>query len=112
MTSDPSASTPGNAERRQSRRRQFRGKIEIEWGSATLTATIRDIGPEGLFVELLPPLWVGARFMARVVTNPVLELDCIVRRVEPGRGIGVSFDVSEEAGKAQLKTLLASLPQV
>ena len=40
-------------ERRKFLRRKFRGKIEIEWGSAMLTGDVRDIGPQGLFVELL-----------------------------------------------------------
>ena len=99
-----------HAERRQFNRRQFRGKIEIEWGSATLTGTVLDIGPRGLFVELIPPLWVGATFLARLVVNPILQLDCTVRRAEPGRGIALSFDGLEESGKTQLEALLASLP--
>ena len=97
-------------DRRQFNRRQFRGKIEIEWGSATLTGTVLDIGPRGLFVELIPPLWVGATFLARLVVNPILQLDCTVRRAEPGRGIALSFDGLEESGKTQLEALLASLP--
>jgi hypothetical protein len=32
--------------------------------------------------------------------------------VEPGKGIGVVFEVAEENGKAQLESLLASLPAV
>ena len=99
-------------DRRQFNRRQFRGKLEIEWGSATLTGTVLDISPRGLFVELTPPLWVGATFLARLIVNPILQLDCTVRRVEPGRGIALSFDVLEESGKAQIEALLASLPRV
>ena len=99
-------------DRREFNRRQFRGKIEIEWGSATLTGTVLDIGPRGLFVELTPPLWVGARFLARLIVNPILPLDCTVRRAEPGRGIALSFDVLEKNGKAQVEALLAPLPPV
>ncbi len=101
-------STP--TERRQFHRRQFRAKLEIEWGSATLTAFVRDIGPQGLFAELTPALWVGAAFQARLILNPVLQLDCKVRRVEPSKGIAITFEVPEEGGKAQLEALLASLP--
>jgi hypothetical protein len=97
-------------DRRQFNRRQFRGKIEIEWGSATLTGTVLDIACKGLFVELTPPLWVGATFSARLMVNPIVRLNCTVRRVEPGRGIALSFDGLEESGKAQLEALLASLP--
>jgi hypothetical protein len=96
-------------ERRHFQRRKFSGKLEMEWGSAILTGEVRDIGPRGLFVELNPPLWVGARFLARLNVNPVLLLDCTVARVEAGTGIAVVFEVEEESGKAQLESLLVSL---
>src|SRR5450759_2714462 len=112
MKSDAVAGAPTGANRRQFYRKAFRGKLEIEWGSVTLTGTVQDLGPQGLFVELMPPLWMGATFRGRLIVNPVLQLDCTVRRIEPGRGIGVTFDVPEESGKAQLEALLATLPQV
>jgi hypothetical protein len=96
-------------ERRTWGRRKFDGIIEIEWGSAILKGTVRDIGPAGLFVELIPPLWVGAAFRARLNLNPVLSLDCTVARVEPQKGNAVVFEVPEEGGKAQLEALLTSL---
>ena len=99
-------------ERRQFHRRQFRAKLEIEWGAATLIATVRDIGPQGLFIELTPPLWVGAAFRAYLCVNPIIPLNCTVRRVEPGKGFAVTFEVPEESGKVQLGALLAALPQV
>jgi len=104
--------TPDHAERRHEQRRKYIGKIEIEWGSATLIGTVRDIGPQGLFIDLTPELWLGATFFARLVVQPVLLLDCKVKRVEPGRGIGVTFAIPEENGKAQLEALLAALPQL
>jgi hypothetical protein len=110
MKTESSENVPAGAERRKFQRRKFRGSIEIEWGSATLTGTACDIGPNGLFIELVPPLWVGARFLARILLSPAVRLDCVVRRAEPDRGVAVSFDVLEEAGKVQLEALLASLP--
>jgi len=100
------------SERRQFHRKRLRANLEIEWGSATLNGMVRDIGPQGLFVEIKPPLWVGAAFLARLIVNPVMVLDCTVRRVEPGRGIAVSFAVTEESVKAQLMSLLEALPQL
>jgi hypothetical protein len=41
----------------------------------------------------------------------MLELDCTVRRIEPGVGIAVTFDASRDGGKERLEALLASLPQ-
>ncbi len=110
MNIEPLADTPPAKERRQSQRRKFRGKIEIEWGSEILTGTVCDISPQGLFIELTPPLWVGATFAARVITNPVLPLVCTVRRVDPRKGIGVAFEIAEDSGKAQLEALLVDLP--
>lgn len=97
-------------ERRHFQRKKFNGKLEMEWGSAILTGEVRDIGPRGIFVELSPPLWVGARFHARLMVNPVLLLDCTAARVEAGTGIAVVFEVAEQSGKAQLESLLVSLP--
>src|SRR5712692_5965054 len=112
MTSEPPVDAPLQAERRQYNRRKFMGTLEIEWGSSTLTALVRDIGPQGLFVELTPPLWVGATFLARLALDPPLRMNCTVRRVEPGAGIAITFELPEESGKARLERLLAQLPKV
>jgi len=100
------------SERRQFHRKRFRANLEIEWGSAKLNGMVRDIGPQGMFVEINPPLWVGAEFLARLIVNPVMDLKCTVRRVEPGKGIALSFEVPDETVKVQLESLLEALPQV
>jgi len=41
--------------------------------------------------------------------NPPLTLHCVVRRVEPGRGIGASVKTTEADGDSRLKALLNSL---
>lgn len=112
MTTEPLVDATDLIERREFNRRRLVGTIEIEWGSSTLTGLVRDVGPQGLFVELTPPLWVGATFLARLVVDPPLRLHCTVRRVEPGTGIAVTFELAEESGKAQLEKLLAQLPKV
>jgi hypothetical protein len=112
MTIQPLEETITRTERRHGQRRKFRGNIEIEWGSTVLNANVRDIGPQGLFVELIPPLWIGATFHARLMLNPVLVLDCTVARVEPAGGIAVTFKVFADSGKSQLESLLQSLPAV
>src|SRR5580692_9366495 len=109
MSNLPLEETSAKNERRDFQRRKFQGNLEIEWGSAILSGTIRDIGPRGLFVELSPPLWIGAAFRARLNINPELWLECTVARVEPGTGIGVTFDIPEEGARAQLEALLMSL---
>jgi hypothetical protein len=109
MTTQPLEGRVGKPERRHFQRKKFHGKLEMEWGSAILTGEVRDIGPRGLFVELTPPLWMGARFRGRLIVNPSLILDCTVARVEPAKGFAVVFDVAEESGKEQLEALLVSL---
>ena len=112
MTSIPPTNASSGIERREFHRRKLREVLEIEWGSSTLTGMVRDIDPQGLFVELMPPLWLGATFSARLMLNPILQLNCTVRRVEPGKGNAVTFNLTEESGKAQLKILLTNLPKV
>lgn len=112
MITQPLDQITASTERRHTQRKKFRANIEIEWGSAVLQGNARDIGQQGLFIELKPPLWVGARFDARLMLNPVLLLECTVVRVEPNIGIAVTFVTSTEGGKKQLESLLVSLPAV
>ena len=112
MNNQPLAEVADKIERRHFLRRKFRGKLEMEWGATVLTGIVRDIGPRGLFVELSPPLWVGAAFRARLIVSPVLLLNCTVARVEPGTGIAIVFELAEESGKAQLESLLLGLTLV
>ncbi len=44
-----------------------------------------------------------------MVLAPPLQLECEVRRVEPGRAMGVAFVVPDEARRAQLAALLQAL---
>ena len=112
MTTQPLEEAVTQTDRRRWQRKKFRAKIEMEWGSTLLPGMVRDIGPQGLFVEMTQPLWVGATFRARLRLDSDLWLDCKVVRVEPGTGIAVLFEVAEEGGKAQLEVLLANLPPV
>ena len=111
MTSIPPTDASTGIERREFDRRKLHEVLEIEWGSSTLTGMVRDIDPKGLFVELMPPLWLGAKFSARLMLNPIIQLNCTVCRVEP-KGNGITFDLPKEGGKAQLKILLVTLPKV
>src|ERR1039457_7237193 len=111
MTSVPPTNASTGIERREFHRRKLQEVLEIEWGSSTLTGMVRDIDPQGLFVELMPPLWLGATFCARLMLNAILQLNCTVRRIESGKGNAVTFDLPEDSGKEQLKMLLATLPK-
>jgi len=85
-------------ERRSNPRYGFQGEVEIAWGSSQLRAMVSDISKGGMFVVAANPLWVGATFSARVLLDTPLEVDCVVRRVLPGRGMGIQFiKVASEA---------------
>ncbi len=96
-------------ERRWAPRYSFRADLEIEWGSAVLRGNTRDISANGMFIEAPDPLWLGAGFTARLTLERPVKLDCFVKRVEPGRGMGVSLAVSETESQKLFEDLLSSL---
>ena len=96
-------------ERRWAPRYSFRADLEIEWGSAVLRASTRDISSNGMFIEAIDPLWIGAGFTARLNLARPLLMDCSVKRIEPGRGMGVSVSLSENESQKLYQDLLSSL---
>jgi hypothetical protein len=96
-------------DRRWAPRYSFRADLEIEWGSAVLHGSTRDISASGMFIEAVDPLWVGAGFTARLGLERPVRLDCFVKRIEPGRGMGVSVSVSESASQKFYEDLLSAL---
>jgi PilZ domain len=102
-------STSRRLERRWAPRYAFRAELEIEWGSALLRGSTRDISANGIFIESQDTLWVGAGFTARLaLANPV-RLNCSVKRVEPGLGMAVSVTVPERDHHQEYLNLLANL---
>ena len=99
---------PRHLERRWAQRYSFRAELEIEWGSAVLRARTRDISSNGMFIESADPLWVGAGFTARLTQERPVQIDCAVKRVEPGEGMAVSVTVGEPH-QQRFQELLASL---
>lgn len=97
------------SERRWAPRYLFRADLEIEWGSALLRASTRDISSSGMFIESPDPLWVGAGFTAHLALDRPVRVDCFVKRIEPGKGMGVSVTHSETQHEQRYQDLLASL---
>lgn len=102
---------PRHLERRWARRYSFQADLEIEWGSAVLRGKTRDISANGMFIESSDTLWVGAGFTARLSLDRPVQMDCSVRRVEPGRGMAVSVTLSGEHHQQRFQELIASLNQ-
>jgi hypothetical protein len=87
--------TSRRLERRWAPRYDCRVSLDIEWGSAVLRATTRDVSTNGMFIESIDPLWVGAGFTASLQLELPVKITCFVKRVEPGRGMGVSVSLGE-----------------
>lgn len=96
-------------ERRWAPRYRFHADLEIEWGSTVLRARTRDISSSGMFIESADPLWVGAGFSAQLALPKPVKLNCSVKRVEPGQGMGVSFAAVEENHQETLQELINHL---
>ena len=96
-------------ERRWAPRYQFRAGLEIEWGSAVLRGSTRDVSSNGMFIEVPDTLWVGAGFSARLHLPQPVKLDCLVKRIEPGTGMGVSVALPETESQKLYHDLLSSL---
>ena len=88
--------TSRRLERRWAPRYDFRATLDIEWGSAVLRANTRDVSSNGMFIESVDPLWVGAGFTASLQLDHPVKVVCFVKRVEPGRGMGVTVSFPDQ----------------
>ena len=100
-----------DSERRRSRRYAYRTVVEIGWGAEVLKCMSRDIGVLGMFLETEHPLWLRAEFTARINVGETIEVDCMVQRIEPSRGMAVIFVDLPEAEREQLEGFLGKLNQ-
>lgn len=93
-------------ERRRHPRFPCNISVEIEWGSEILRASVRDISLTGMFVVTDSPLWMRAEFTARLVNGDSFPVSCVVKRIEPTRGMGVAFTEVPETSRKPLEDLL------
>jgi hypothetical protein len=85
-------------ERRRHKRYPCKAVVKIDWGSVTLEANLRDISASGMYLETPEPLWVRAQFSAKLLLPESIRVECIVRRVDAGKGMVVEFtEVTQEA---------------
>ncbi len=102
---------PRRPERRRAPRYPYQASLEIEWGSARLKARTRDISVGGMFIESEDVLWVGAGFRAQLVTDRPVWLECSVKRVEPGLGMGVAVVYPEDQTANPYQEILSKLAE-
>ncbi len=109
MDTPPRTLAASQTERRRSPRYSFDLAFEIEWGSAVIQGRVSDISADGLRVALADPLWVGASFVGRLMLDTPLRVECVVRRVEPGHGMGVTFSLPGGEDYDRYSALLENL---
>ncbi|GAC1668665.1 MAG: hypothetical protein NVS9B4_24600 [Candidatus Acidiferrum sp.] len=101
---------PRQLERRWAQRYAFCTELEIEWGSALLRARTRDVSTNGMFIETADTLWLGAGFTAQMhLDRRPLKVDCVVKRVEPGRGMGVTVALEKSESRQCYEQFLSTL---
>lgn len=101
----------GGIDRREYRRANYSAPVEIQWGSSTEQGSTSDVSMGGMMVEMKNPLWLGAEFRARVTLGETpFEVDCVVKRILAGRGMGVEFVSMKAADRERLRKLLEGLP--
>jgi hypothetical protein len=76
---------------------------------AVVPAKTRDISANGMFIEAADTLWVGAGFTVRLNLERPVRVNCSVKRVEPGLGMGVVVALAELENQKYYEQLLDSL---
>ena len=94
-------------EHREFARYHFQVAAEIAWQSRKIWGRVTDVSRGGLFIESADSPCLGAHFVVQLALNAPLRINCIVRRVAPGRGIGVAISVPEQSRKRFQALLLA-----
>lgn len=97
------------AERRKHKRFPCRAHVKIKWGYVTLDATLRDISAAGMYLETSEPLWARAQFSATLLLPQPIRVECIVRRVDAGKGMVVEFTELNENARMDLNHLIWKL---
>jgi hypothetical protein len=98
-------------ERRAAARYQFTADIEIEWCSTKVWGRARNVSRNGLFIELHDQPVLNAAFPANLALNEPLRVECVVRRIIPQRGVGVTISIPEEQARKRFAALLFALGQ-
>ena len=83
--------------------------MKITWGDVTLEATLRDISASGMYLETHEPLWARAQFSAQIMLPESIRVECIVRRVDAGKGMVVEFTELTQEAKMNLTHLIWKL---
>ncbi len=83
--------------------------MKITWGQVSLEARLRDISASGMYLETPEPLWARAQFSAVLMLPEVIRVECIVRRVDAGKGMVVEFTELTQETKMNITHLIWKL---
>ena len=103
-------SSPDWLEQRASVRYELGIRVEVESNGWKLWGRVRNLSRTGLFIELPAGVPVPEEtFQARLALHKPLQVECAVRRVVPGQGIGVSIDIPDRIAELRYAALLVAL---
>src|SRR5262249_31197409 len=88
-------------------RHKFKVSAEIVCQSKSIPCRVTDISRGGMYIEVAHPPVVGSIFIVLLALNKPLRLNCVVRRVVPGSGVGVTFWVGPQERKRFEALMLA-----
>lgn len=97
------------SERRRHKRYPCKAAVKITWGQVSLEAALRDISASGMYLETHEPLWARAQFSAQLMLPEAIRVECVVRRVDPGKGMVVEFTELTQETKMNLNHLIWKL---
>jgi hypothetical protein len=97
------------SERRRHERYPCQAAVKITWGDVHMDATLRDISLSGMYIETPEPLWARAQFSAQLMLPEAIRVECIVRRVDPGKGMVVEFTQVTQETRMNLTHLIWKL---
>ena len=93
-------------ERRALPRYRFYARLEMILGSKVRWGRVCNISEAGMCIATCEYLSVNTRFCGRLALETPLPMECVVRWVVPGRGIGVTISFLCEEEKARFYALL------
>jgi hypothetical protein len=97
------------SERRRHERYPCQAAVKITWGDVHMEASLRDISLSGMYIETPEPLWARAQFSAHLMLPEAIRVECVVRRVDPGKGMVVEFTQVTQETKMNLTHLIWKL---
>ncbi len=98
--------------KRFSSRVETPGDVYVYWSSGGYndTSRVRDLSSRGLFVQTRKPGAVGAKSnLDFLVEEGQIRAEAIVRRIEPGRGLGLKFTAVRDEDRRRLADLMKRL---